>query len=58
MISSVSEVLAIFGSALWSRLDLLLEQLTLWHQVMVMQACMGVSGSGAKTGMGATLVGV
>jgi hypothetical protein len=37
MISSVSEVLATFTSALRSRWELIFEHLTLSHQVMVMQ---------------------
>ena len=37
MILSVSKVLASFSSAVWSRIDLLLEHLALSHQVMVMQ---------------------
>jgi hypothetical protein len=37
MIPSVSEILASFASALWSRLDLIFEHLALSHQVMVMQ---------------------
>jgi hypothetical protein len=37
MIPSVSEILATFTSALWSRLDLIFEHLALSHQVMVMR---------------------